>query len=179
MDFVTFKDKLASEDLKATKPTPEMLAFLNGKYADKEILGTYRINESFAAVYFKQKLWEKLAFFKDGDWIETRVNSLKNKLPDDVNDALSKAIKNTFSIVKVESVISENGDFYFYVIIKMSGKKRMIHINKAGEVLVNEKYVENYIRLEEDDEDEEEDGDEDDEEAEEIEIDEDVDDYDD
>ncbi|MEZ5007984.1 MAG: hypothetical protein R2728_12470 [Chitinophagales bacterium] len=179
MDFVTFKDKLASEDLKALKPTAEILSFLDGKYSDKEILGTFRINESFAAVYFKQKLWEKLAFFKDGAWIETRVNSLTNKLPDDVNDALSKAIKNTFSIVKVESVIMENGDFYFYVIIKMAGKKRMIHINKAGEVLVNEKYVENYIRLEEDDEDEDDDDDSDDDDAEEIEIDEEVDDFDD
>ncbi len=151
MDFVTFKEKLESEDLKAIDPKQEMLDFLDGKYAEKEILGAFRINRSFSTVYFKQKLWEKLAFFKDNDWIETRVNSLTNKLPEDIQKALQKAIKKAFKIIQVESVIPENGEFYFYVIIKVASKKKMIQINKAGEILANEKYIENRIRLKEKD----------------------------
>jgi hypothetical protein len=155
MDFTTFHEKLASEDLKTFKPTASMLSFLNGKYADKEILGSYRLHDNFAVTYFKQKLWHKLAFFKDDVWIETRVNSLKNKLPDEVFDEIEKELKKSISIIKVESVITAEGDFYYYVIAKISGKKKLMHISKEGTILVNTKYLENLIRLNDEDEDEE------------------------
>jgi hypothetical protein len=154
MDFTTFHEKLANEDLKNFKTTANMLSFLNGKYADKEILGSFRLHDNYAVTYFKQKLWHKLAFFKDDVWIETRVNSLKNKLPDEVFDLLDKDLKKAISILKVESVITADGNFYFYVIAKISGKKKLLHISKEGVVLVNTKYLENLIKINEEDDDE-------------------------
>lgn len=166
MDFITFHEKLASEDLKTLKPSASMLSFLDGKYADKEILGFFRLHDDYSVAYFKQKLWHKLSFFKDGVWIETRVNSLKNKLPDEIFDLIEKNLKKAISIIKVESVITADGSFYYYVIAKISGAKKLLHISKEGEILLNTKYIENLLRLmeeeEEDDSDEDEDGDEDD-----------------
>lgn len=176
MDFITFHDKLASEDLKTLKPTANMLSFLDSKYADKEILESFRLHETFAVTYFKQKLWHKLAFFKDDVWIETRVNSLKNKLPDDVLEKVEKTLKKSITIIKVESVITADGGFYFYVIAKISGKKKLLHITREGEIIVNTKYIENVIRLHDDEDDDDDDNDSDDDDDDEIELDESIDD---
>ena len=78
---------------------------------------------------------------------------MKNKLPDEVFDALEKDLKKAISIIKVESVITADGDFYYYVIAKISGKKKLLHISKEGVVLVNTKYLENVIRLNDDEDD--------------------------
>lgn len=166
MDALTFKEKLADEEFKAIEPTKKMIQFLDGKYAEREIIGAFRINKNFSAIFFKQKLWDKLAFFKDDEWHETRVCSLKKELPEAIQKAFLKKFKKAHTVIKIETVISEADGFYYYLIVKVSGKKRMLHVNKEGEVILNEKYIENHIRLESEDDEE----DDDEEEIEDIEV---------
>ena len=112
MDFNTFNEQLSSEDLKPLKSAEKQKAFITQKYPDGEIIGAYWIKSEFTVVLFKQKLWNKLAFFASGEWIETRIAALKTTVPDNIADELSKIIKKNFTILKVESVITPDGAPY-------------------------------------------------------------------
>lgn len=156
MDFTTFKEKLLNDDLKSVKPKPDMLERLRAKYQDIEIIGTYRLNENHTGIYFKHKLWHKLAIYRDDEWLETRVNSLKNQLPDETHKALLQNLGKSLSIIKIESVLPAEGEFYYYVIAKISGKKSVLHVSREGEVLLRSKFMEYSITIDEEEEDEEE-----------------------
>jgi hypothetical protein len=158
MDLLTFKEKLLNDDLKSLSTPPKLQAELVQKYQDIEVMGTYKLNDSHIGIYFKHKLWHKLAIFRGDDWIETRVNSLKNKLPDETNELLMKNLGKPLSIIRLESVIPVDAVFYFYIIAKMAGKKYVLHVSREGEILLKSKFMDYSIQL--DDEDDDDDSDE-------------------
>jgi hypothetical protein len=162
MDFLTFKEKLLNDDLKSLQTPKKMQDILAKKYEDFEIIGTYRLNDSHIGVYFKHKLWNKLAIFRGDDWIETRVNSLKNILPEETLEQLLKNLKSPLTIIKLESVIPVDGVFYFYIIAKIAGKKFVLHVSRDGEIMLKSKFMEYSIRLEDDDDDDDDGSDDDD-----------------
>ncbi|MCP4120944.1 MAG: hypothetical protein GY751_04260 [Bacteroidetes bacterium] len=147
MDFITFKEKLLNDDLKSIQPQQDMLDRLNAKYQDIDILGCYRLNDNHTTIFFKHKLWEKMAIYRDGDWLETRVNSLKNKLPDATLATLVKKLKKTISIIKIESVLRPESEFYFFIVCKISGKKSILHVSREGEILLRSKFLEYNISI--------------------------------
>ena len=140
MDILGFKDRIAIDDLKEIELKEDTLNFFNEKYKDAEIQGAFRVNADYNVVYFKQKLWFKLAYFSAGSWIMTRVASLKNKLPEATMKALEKKLKKKIHIIRMESVISSNADFYYYIIAKVSSQKKVLHVSKDGEVILNTKF---------------------------------------
>lgn len=154
MDFATFKEKLLNDDLKSLNTPSKPLEELKSKYEDIQVLGTYKLNDSHIGIHFKHKLWEKLAIFRGDERIETRVMSLKNKLPDETMELLTDNLNKSISIVRLESVIPVGETFYFYVIAKISGKKFVLHVSREGEVLLKSKFMEYSIRLDDEDEDE-------------------------
>ena len=162
MDFATFKEKLLSEDLKSLTTPQQLQDCLLKKYPDVEIQGTYRLNKSHIAIYFKHKLWHKLAIFRGDEWVETRVNSLKNQLPEDTEQNLVKQLKKALTIVRMECVIPADSVFYYYIIAKISGKKFVLHVSREGDVLLKSKFVEYNIKLDDDDDDDDTSNDEDD-----------------
>ena len=99
MDFNTFKEKISKEELKSVEPNPEGVERIIEKYKDVEIQGAYRLNAGHTCILFKHVLWEKMAIYRDGDWLETRVNSLKNQLPEATMSALNQLYNNDFSII--------------------------------------------------------------------------------
>lgn len=163
MDFVTFKEKLLDDDLKNLKMTETLQDWVDKKYQETEIYGLYRLNDSHRGLFFKHKLWEKLAIFRGDDWIETRVNSLTNKLPEECLAKLQKNLKkSSLKIIKIESVLSADGSFYFYVIAKISGKKSVLHVSREGEIELRSKFVDYHIKLDDEDDDDDDDDDNDD-----------------
>jgi hypothetical protein len=178
MDFATFREKLYNDDLKSLTTPQSQLELLGQKYPEIEILGTYKLNPTHIGIHFKHKLWEKLAIFRGNDWMETRVMSLKNKLPEATEELLFNNLKKAISIIRLESVIPVGETFYYYVIAKISGQKFVLHISREGEVLLKSKFMEYSIRLDDEDEDDtdvDEEEDDDFEEVEELVVEEDLD----
>ncbi len=153
-DFSIFHEQVEAGGLEIIKPSSKILAFIENKYPDAYDLSCHKISKGEQVVHFKHKLWYKMSIFKNGEWEQTRVCSLKNRLADPTMEVLNKSIKKTIKIIRIESVIPAYGDFFFYIICKISGKKKVLHVSKEGEVLLNIKYVDYKIHLEENEEDE-------------------------
>ena len=168
MDFLTFKEQLLNDDLKSLTTPEKLQECLGKKYPDIDIIGTFKLNASHIGIYFKHKLWEKLAIFRGEDWIETRVKSLKNKLPDETQAKLLKTLKKKITIINLESVIPINETFYFYIISKIAGKKHILHVSREGDVLLKSKFMDYSIRLKNDDDDSDDDAESEEDELEEV-----------